>query len=74
MVEWKHELGWFELDVHVSVSTHPWDCAYFIRWLYLCFFNLLWVFIPIYALYESYQSLVSHTPATYAEITSKKQS
>jgi len=42
-------------------------------YLYLCFFNLLWVALPIYALYESYQSLVYTAPATYAEIASKKK-
>jgi hypothetical protein len=29
------------------------------RWLYLVFFNMLWVVFPLYSLYETYQSLVT---------------
>jgi hypothetical protein len=29
------------------------------RWLYLVFFNVLWVFLPIYALFESFWSITS---------------
>jgi len=28
------------------------------RWVYLFFFNMLWVFIPLYVLYEAYGNMI----------------
>lgn len=27
------------------------------RWVYLFFFNMLWVFVPLYVLYEAYGNM-----------------
>jgi hypothetical protein len=40
------------------------------RWLYLVFFNVLWVFLPVYSLYHAYVSLTSAAPV---EVAKKKQ-
>jgi len=31
-------------------------------WVYLVFFNMLWVFLPIFAIIESYRSITSNSP------------
>jgi hypothetical protein len=41
-----------------------------ISWLYLVFFNVLWVALPFYSLYQAYVSLTGAAPV---EITAKKQ-
>jgi hypothetical protein len=40
------------------------------RWLYLVFFNVLWVLLPIYSLYHAYVSLTGAAPV---EAAKKKQ-
>jgi hypothetical protein len=32
------------------------------RWVYLVFFNMLWVFIPFWILYETYCSMTGASP------------
>jgi hypothetical protein len=39
-------------------------------YLYLTFFNVLWVILPVYSLYEAYASLTAATPV---EAAKKKQ-
>lgn len=43
---------------YTSIGSRMWDIAMLIgvvhRWVYLFFFNMLWVFIPLYVLYEAY--------------------
>jgi len=36
------------------------------RWLYLAFFNGLWVVLPVYILYEVYGSLSASMPTALA--------
>jgi hypothetical protein len=31
-------------------------------WVYLVFFNTLWVFLPLFALYEGYRSITDTDP------------
>jgi hypothetical protein len=75
MAKWEPEFGYFELDVSVSpVAVQLESCCLYAnvcyRWLYLVFFNTLWVFLPIYSLYEAYGSL-TRTSNTVAK--SKKK-
>lgn len=43
-----------------NVSIHEWDDAnQNTRWLYLFFFNGLWVVFPVWILYEAYAAMSS---------------
>jgi hypothetical protein len=41
-------------------------------WVYLFFFNMLWVFLPLYALYQSYTSLTGTSPVDSVVETAKE--
>lgn len=41
------------LTGNLNLDTSNW----MYKWLYLIFFNMLWVFIPIYAIYVAYQDI-----------------
>jgi hypothetical protein len=41
-------------------------------WLYLVFFNMLWVFIPFWVLYVAYQEIVSTFSRASNEPSAKK--
>lgn len=66
MVEWEYESRYVQLYVHVSmhrlaVGEGETAMLTFVvhRWVYLFFFNMLWVFIPLYVLYEAYGNMTS---------------
>jgi hypothetical protein len=44
----------------------------FSSWVYLFFFNMLWVFLPLYALYNGYKSLTGASPVE-SDIESTKK-
>jgi len=56
----KSEFGYGELDVSVSdfVIFSP-RCLKLMgyRWVYLVFFNTLWVWFPLWVLYEAYNNI-----------------
>jgi hypothetical protein len=42
-------------------------------WLYLVFFNMLWVFIPFWILYEGYQNITASSESQGAAKSHKKR-
>jgi hypothetical protein len=42
-------------------------------WLYLVFFNMLWVFIPFWILYEGYHNITATSESQSAAKSQKKR-
>jgi len=41
----------------LSGNTNLNTSNFMFKWVYLVFFNMLWVFIPLYVLYEAYRNM-----------------
>jgi len=53
-------------------SSHNLDTSnWMYMWLYLFFFNMLWVFLPLYVLHVAYSSITG-VPPTFAKVAKKK--
>lgn len=75
MVERIAQFGYFELHVPVSNHTFPPGKAiayWTFSWVYLFFFNTLWVWIPLWILYEAYKHITTALNQQQAQTEIKK--